>query len=61
MALVLTRRPGQKLILDRPHIEILVDRVNGKNVRLVIVAPQNVSVMRDELLIRPQPIDIVVE
>jgi carbon storage regulator CsrA len=52
MALVLTRRPGQKLILDRPHIEIIVDSVVGKTVKLVIKAPRHVRVTRDELIMR---------
>lgn len=54
MALVLTRRPGQKVLLDRPHIEIIVDSVVGKTVRLVIKAPKHVRVTRDELVYRQQ-------
>lgn len=52
MALVLTRRPGQKLILERPRIEIIVDSVVGKTVKLVIKAPAHVKVTRDELVMR---------
>jgi carbon storage regulator CsrA len=52
MALVLTRRPGQKLILERPRIEIIVDSVVGKTVKLVIKAPSHVKVTRDELVMR---------
>lgn len=52
MALVLTRRPGQKLILERPRIEIIVDSVIGKTVKLVIKAPSHVKVTRDELVMR---------
>lgn len=52
MALCLTRRPGQKLILDRPHIEITVESVVGKTVRLVIDAPQHVRITREELIYR---------
>jgi carbon storage regulator CsrA len=52
MALCLTRRPGQKLILDRPHIEITVESVVGKTVRLVINAPKHVRIVRDELIYR---------
>lgn len=55
MALVLTRRPGQKLILDRPHIEIIVDSVVGKTVKLVIKAPSHVKVTRDELVLHLPP------
>lgn len=52
MALCLTRRPGQKLILDRPHIEITVESVVGKTVRLVIDAPKHIKIVRDELIYR---------
>lgn len=52
MALCLTRRPGQKLILDRPHIEITVESVVGKTVRLVINAPKHIKIVRDELIYR---------
>ena len=52
MALCLTRRPGQKLILERPRIEITVDSVRGQSVRLVISAPPHVRVTREELILR---------
>lgn len=52
MALCLTRRPGQKLILDRPHIEITVESVVGKTVRLVVNAPRHVKIVREELIYR---------
>ena len=52
MALVLTRRPGQTLILERPRIEIIVDSVIGKTVKLVIKAPSHVKVTREELVLR---------
>lgn len=55
MALCLTRRPGQKLILDRPHIEITVESVVGKTVRLVINAPKHVKITREELIYRQAP------
>lgn len=54
MALVLTRRPGQKIVLDRPHIEIIVDSVVGKTVKLVIKAPKHIRISRDELIMRTQ-------
>lgn len=54
MALCLTRRPGQKLILDRPHIEITVESVVGKTVRLVVNAPRHVKIVREELIYRAE-------
>lgn len=55
MALVLTRRPGQKIILDRPHIEITLDSIVGKTAKLRIVAPKHVRVIREELILRIEP------
>lgn len=52
MPLVLNRRPGQKIILDRPKIEIEVESVVGKTVRLVIKAPKHIRILRDELILR---------
>jgi carbon storage regulator CsrA len=54
MPLVLTRRPGQKVVLERPHIEVIVDSVVGKTVKLVIKAPRHIRISREELVIRTQ-------
>lgn len=54
MPLVLTRRPGQKVVLERPHIEVIVDSVVGKTVKLVIKAPKHIRISREELVIRTQ-------
>jgi carbon storage regulator CsrA len=54
MPLVLTRRPGQKIVLDRPRIEVIVDSVVGKTVKLVIKAPKHIRISRDELVMRTQ-------
>ena len=57
MALCLTRRPGQTLVIGRQNIRIKVDSVVGKTVKLVIDAPRHVSIVREELVYRaaPQP------
>lgn len=52
MPLVLNRRPGQKIILERPHIEITVESIVGKTARLVIKAPKHIRILRDELVMR---------
>lgn len=54
MALVLTRRPGQRIILERPRIEIILDSVVGKTAKIVIKAPKHVRITRDELVMRPE-------
>lgn len=52
MALVLTRRPGQTIVFDRPRIEVIVDSVVGKTVKLVIKAPKHIRISREELVMR---------
>lgn len=47
--LVLTRKPGEKIILDG-NITLTVVEVTGKGVRLGIDAPKAVRVLREELL-----------
>jgi carbon storage regulator CsrA len=54
MALVLTRRPGQTIVFDRPRIEVIVDSVVGKTVKLVIKAPKHIRISREELTLRLQ-------
>lgn len=47
--LVITRRPGESIAIDR-SIEIVVLEVRGGQVRIGIDAPQEISIMRCELL-----------
>ena len=54
MALVLTRRPGQTIVFDRPRIEVIVDSVVGTTVKLVIKAPKHIRISREELTLRLQ-------
>jgi carbon storage regulator len=51
MALTITRRRGERLLIGK-DIEILVTRVSGGQVRLVVKAPPDVPIIRDELLAR---------
>ena len=51
--LVVTRRPGETLVIELPTgelIEVMVIRVNGKQVRLGTDAPKHLPVVREELL-----------
>ena len=47
--LVLSRKPGERLVL--PHLEVAVTvlAVEGKAVRLGIAAPESVAVYREEV------------
>ena len=46
--LILTRKNGQKLIIN-DNIEIVVLESNNNNVKIGIKAPRNVSIYRDEI------------
>lgn len=49
--LVLTRAPGEKIIVGTgdDSIEVIVVQVRGKHVRLAVVAPKGVRVDREEV------------
>lgn len=46
--LILTRRPGERLIIGEA-ISVLITEVKGKDVRIGIEAPKDISIIRDEL------------
>lgn len=46
--LVVTRRKGQRIIIGN-DIEVVVSGISGSTVRLAIVAPRNVPVLRGEV------------
>ena len=51
--LILTRRPGETLIIELPtgeRIEVTVLEVKGNQVRIGTDAPDEFSIVRDELL-----------
>lgn len=51
MALILTRRVGEKLIIGT-DISITVAGINGNQVRLAVTAPRDVLVDREEIALR---------
>jgi carbon storage regulator len=51
--LVLTRRPGQKIVLPGLDITIHVAAIKSGSVRIGIEAPPAVAVLRGELLAPP--------
>lgn len=53
--LVLMRKLGERICIG-PEIWIEVVEIKGHAIRLGIVAPKEVRVMRSELLDRPQPV-----
>jgi len=53
--LILTRRPGETLIIETPAGErftVTVLEVKGNQVRIGTAAPDNISIVRQELLER---------
>ncbi|MEA3244401.1 MAG: carbon storage regulator [Pseudomonadota bacterium] len=53
--LILTRRPGETLIIELPtgeRIEITVLGIKGNQVRIGTDAPADISIVRNELLDR---------
>lgn len=46
--LVVTRRKGQRIIIGN-DIEVVVSGISGSTVRLAVVAPRNVPVLRGEV------------
>jgi carbon storage regulator len=50
--LVLTRRIGERIVIDH-QIVLEVLEVKGNRIRLGIQAPSDVSIVREELLLRP--------
>ncbi|MCG7932861.1 MAG: carbon storage regulator CsrA [Candidatus Thiodiazotropha lotti] len=51
MALVLTRRPGESLMIG-DDITISISRVNGNQVHVAVDAPKSISVDRSEVRMR---------
>ena len=50
--LVLTRRPGETLIIELPtgeQVEVTVLNVNRNQVRIGLDAPEQVQILREEL------------
>ena len=53
--LILTRRPGETLIIELPtgeQIQVTVLQVKGNQVRIGTAAPDDISIVREELLER---------
>lgn len=53
--LVLTRKPGETILIgdgDSWPISFTVSQVSGLAVRIAVKAPQDMTILRDELLFR---------
>ena len=51
--LVVTRRPGESLVIELPsgeQIKVTVLGVKGNQVRIGTDAPENITILREELL-----------
>jgi carbon storage regulator len=54
--LVLTRKPGQKVVLD-DNIIVTVVEVKGSQVRLAFEAPDQVRILRGELVVQADDLE----
>jgi len=52
--LVLTRRVGQKIIINKGQIEVKVMRNNRGQMGIGILAPKNMEVDREEIYLKKQ-------
>lgn len=51
--LILTRHPGETIIIELPtgeHIQVVVLGVKGNQVRVGIEAPDDITILREELI-----------
>jgi len=53
MALVLSRKEGEEIVLVDQGITIRIDDIKGNRVQVAIEAPKNVRVMRREIIDQP--------
>lgn len=51
MALILTRRPTESIIIDG-DIKVTIIRIDRGQVRVAIDAPDEINIVREELLLR---------
>lgn len=49
MALALSRKPGETIVING-NVRVTVVWIDGQKVRLAIEAPENVRVLREELI-----------
>jgi carbon storage regulator len=47
--LVLSRRPGERIVLPHCELAVTIVAIEGKNVRLGISAPDDIAVYREEV------------
>lgn len=58
--LVLTRKVEQKILIDK-NITITILKINGDQVSIGIDAPRSVAIVREELTIKKELIDDIIE
>lgn len=53
--LILTRRPGEKILIGGEDIQIMLIAINGQQGRIGVKAPRNLVVHREEVYARIHP------
>lgn len=54
--LVLGRKCGEKIVIPQLGITITIERVKGDTVRIGVDAPEDILVLREELLQQQKPV-----
>jgi len=58
--LVLSRKPGERILIG-DNVTVTIVRIGPNNVRLGIDAPRDMNIVREELCIDPQTLDVVID
>lgn len=53
--LILTRRPGEKILIGGEDIQLMLIAINGQQARIGIKAPKVLEVHREEIYARIHP------
>lgn len=53
MALVLSRKEGEEIVLVEANVTIRIEDIKGNRVQVAIEAPKDVCVMRREIMDQP--------
>lgn len=53
--LILTRKPGEKVLIGGEEIQIMLIAINGQQARIGVKAPRELQVHREEVYARIHP------
>ena len=47
--LIITRKPGQQILMDNGRIQLKITKINGNNTSIGIIAPLDMDISREEV------------